>query len=230
MGVFLIIIDKYINAISNINLFKSFTKEELNQVFNTSKYSVKEFEKGEIIHIQNEICTTLDIILEGQVAVKKIDENGNILTISIFSARDIIGANLIFSRKNTYPMTVVSESNVVVLHLYKDLILELSQNNVRFMIGLMEAISDRMLILTDKINTISLKTIRQSIIEFLKYEYHIQKNHVIKLNMTKKELAERLGIQRSSLSRELCKMREDGLVEYNARTITIKNLDINNNN
>jgi len=35
-------------------------------------------------------------------------------------------------------------------------------------------------------------------------------------------LAERLGIQRSSLSRELNKMRKDGLLEYDARTVTLK--------
>ncbi|MDD4541884.1 MAG: helix-turn-helix domain-containing protein, partial [Eubacteriales bacterium] len=33
--------------------------------------------------------------------------------------------------------------------------------------------------------------------------------------------AEQLGVQRTSLSRELAKMRDNGLVEYDARTITL---------
>ena len=44
--------------------------------------------------------------------------------------------------------------------------------------------------------------------------------------MTKKELAERLGIQRTSLSRELNKMKKDGLVDYNTHSITICDFDI----
>jgi len=123
-------------------------------------------------------------------------------------------------------MTVVATTKLTILHLQRELILELCQSNVNFMVGLIKIISDRTIILTDKINSISLKTIRQCIFDFLKFEFHIQKSNVIKLNISKKDLAERLGIQRSSLSRELNKMRKDGLLEYDARTITLKNIDI----
>ncbi|MGI6629905.1 MAG: Crp/Fnr family transcriptional regulator [Acetivibrionales bacterium] len=195
-------------------------------MFSSSKYQINQYKKEQIIHIQNEICYTMDIILEGRVSVQKIDEDGNILKINVFSGGDILGANLLFSSRNSYPMTVVSESNTVILHIYKELILELSQTNLRFMIGLMTVISDRTLLLTDKIDAISLKTIRQRIIDFLRYEYYLQKSNILQLNISKKDLAERLGIQRTSLSRELNKMRRDGLLEYNARTITLKRIDV----
>lgn len=167
----------------------------------------------------------MDIVLEGQVSVQKIDDEGNILKITVFSGGEILGANLMFSSRNSYPMTILSESKSIVLHIYRDLILELCQMNVGFMSGLMTVIADKTLVLTDKIDAISLKTIRQRINDFLKYQYHIQKTSVIKLNLTKKDLAERLGIQRSSLSRELNKMRGEGLLEYDARTIVLKNYD-----
>lgn len=168
----------------------------------------------------------MDIILKGLVSIQNIDENGNVLTVNVFSDRDIIGANLLFSSTNYYPMTVIAASKTTILHMQKEFIQELGQSNVHFMIGLMSAISDRTIVLTEKINAISLRTIRKSIINFLKYEYHIQKSRVIKLNISKKDLAERLGVQRSSLSRELNKMRKDGLLEYDAKTITLKNIDI----
>ncbi|WP_346898573.1 helix-turn-helix domain-containing protein [Clostridium sp. UBA7503] len=57
------------------------------------------------------------------------------------------------------------------------------------------------------------------------YESYIQKSNVIKLKVTKKDLAEKFGVQRSSLSRELNKMRKDGLIEYDAYSITIINLE-----
>jgi len=219
---FKIIIDRYMDAISTIDLFSSFTKEELNEIFSSSKYEIKEYGPEQIIHLQNEICHTLDIILKGKVAVQNIDENGNVLTINVYSARDSIGANLIYSSRNYYSMTVLAASRITILHLQRELILELCQSNVNFMVSLMKIISDRTIILTDKIHAISLKTIRQCIIDYLKYEYHRQKSNIIKLNISKKDLAESLGIQRSSLSRELNKMRKDGLLEYDARTVTLK--------
>jgi CRP-like cAMP-binding protein len=222
-------IKNYIKAIAHINLFKGFTSCELISLFKTNKYKIKQYNKGEIIHLQNEVCNCLDIILVGTASVQKIDENGNILTISTFSSSDIMGANLLFSSRNYYPMTVVAKSDVVVLHMQRELILELCQNNMSFLIELIKAISDKTIILTDKIKSISLKTIRQCIIDYLKYEYHIQKNNVIKLDMSKKEMAERFGIQRPSLCRELNKMKKDGLVEYDAKSITIKDISIIDN-
>jgi len=219
-------IDKYAHEIVNFNLFSGFTKEELNKMFSSSKLEIKEYGKGQIIHLQNAICHTMDIILSGKVSVQNIDENGKVLTVNVLSTSDILGANLIFSSKNCYPLTYVSKTSVMLLHMHKKLVLELCQNSKSFMIGLMTVISDKMINLIDEIKLISLKSIRQCIIAFLRYEYHIQKNTVIKLNISKKDFAERLGIQRSSLNRELNKMRKDGLLEYDARTITLKNIDL----
>ena len=65
------------------------------------------------------------------------------------------------------------------------------------------------------------KTIRESVISYLNYERKKQNSNIIKLNITKKALSERIGVQRTSLSRELAKMREDGLIEFNPVSITL---------
>ncbi|MGV8906952.1 MAG: Crp/Fnr family transcriptional regulator [Acetobacterium sp.] len=226
MEVNFINIDNYLEVIASLDLFYGFTKDDLKGIFSLLKYDIKAYNKDQIIHLQNECCNTMDIIVNGQVSVQNLDENGNILLINIFLDGDILGANLMFSSRNNYPMTVVAQTEAVILHIHKEFVLELCQMNKDFMIALMTAISDRTLILTDKINAISLKTIRQCIMDFLKYEYHIQKTNVIKLGISKKDFAERLGIQRSSLSRELNKMRKEGLLEYDSKTITIKDISI----
>ncbi len=219
-------INAYLDVLSSLSLFSCFAQNELMRLFHAGNHRVAHYHKGRIIHLQNEKCRTLDIVLDGGVAVQKTDADGNILKISVFSGGSILGANLLFSSRNFYPMTVVAESETVLLQIDKDLILALSQTNICFMTELMKQISDRTLVLTDKIDAISLKTIRQKIIDFLKYEYSLQKNAVLKLPISKRDLAERFGVQRTSLSRELNKMRKDGLLEYNAQTITLKEPDI----
>lgn len=219
-------IDKYIDGISSIDLFSCFSSEQLKDIFDGSKYMISRYGKDEIIHFQNEICNNLDIVLGGKVAVQNIDENGNILTMDVFEEMDIIGAGIVFSSRNHYPMTIHAMMESTILHLNRQLIINLCQNNLGFMEKFLTTISDRSMFLTDKINVISLKTIREKLIDFLRYEQHIQNSKIIKLNITKKELAERLGIQRTSLSRELNKMRKDGLVEYDSKSITIKNFSL----
>lgn len=215
-------IEMYSNLLLSLDLFKDFKEEQFIQLFKNARYSINTYSKGQVIHLQNEVCSAMDIVLEGEVSVQKIDSSGNILKIIVFSGSDILGANLLFSSKHVYPMTIVSESRSVILHIYKELVLSLCHSNDRFMSGIMTEIADKSLMLTEKIDAISMKTIRQRITEFLEYQYYLQNSYVIRLTISKKDLAERLGIQRSSLSRELQKMRTDGLLEYDSRTITVK--------
>lgn len=219
-------IKNFIEIIRHIDLFKSFTSEELLKLFNNRNYEIKKYSKSNIIYLQNQRCSTLDIILKGNIIVQKIDSNGNILTISTFGIGEIIGGNLIFSRNNIYPMTIASKTNSIVLHVKKELILELCQLNKDFLIMFLQSISDKALLLTNKIKAITMKTIRQCIVDFLTYEYYIQNDSRIVLGISKKELAERIGVQRTSLLRELKKMKNDDLIEYDAHSITIRDITL----
>jgi CRP-like cAMP-binding protein len=194
-------------------------------MFNARNHEVRQYKKNQVIYLPNEVCRTLDIILEGRLSVQRIDEDGHTLRIETFSAGNILGANLIFSTRNVYPMTVVSETNALVLRMNKDLVLELGKTNMGFMAGLLKVISDRTLILTDKINSISPRSIRKKVIDFLLEEYRLQGSQIIVLGISKKELAERLGMQRTSLSRELAQMKKDGILDYDARTIIIRDFE-----
>ena len=59
--------------------------------------------------------------------------------------------------------------------------------------------------------------------DYFKQQTIIQKSSVILLPMSKRQLADYLGVQRPSLFRELKKLKEEGIIEINNRTITIKN-------
>jgi CRP-like cAMP-binding protein len=176
--------------------------------------------------MQSEVANNMDIILKGEVAVQNIDEDGKVLTVNVFTSMDVIAANLLFSTKNYYPMTVIAKSSVKIMHMHREHVLNLLKCNDKFMQNYITMLSDRTVTLTDKIQAISLKSIRQRLIEFIRYEYHLQKSLIIELNISKKNLAQRFGIERSSLSRELNKMRSDGLVVYDSKTITIKDKSI----
>ncbi|SHH52008.1 Crp/Fnr family transcriptional regulator [Clostridium grantii] len=219
-------IKNYLHIITLTDLFKSFSTSQLYELFKTNQYTLSQYKKDNIIYFESELCTSLDIILKGELIIQKIDEKGNVLTIAEFRVGDNIGGNLLFSKPHCYPMSVLSKSATEILHINKDFVLNLCQIDQNFLIEFLTCISDKTSILTNKIKSISMKSIKESIIEFLNYEYYSQKNEKIQLHMTKKELAEKLGIQRTSLSRELNKMKKDGLVDYDASSITICDFSI----
>lgn len=215
----------FISILENTELFKDISMSTINHLFVQDSFNIKTYKKNSVIYFQNEKCVTFDMVLKGIVSVQSTDEKGNYISISDFTMGSELGGNLLFSNKNFYPMMVLAKTEVTLIHLKKDLVLSLCQSNTTFLSKFLHSISDKTLILTDKIKTLSLKSIRQCIIDFLMYESYVQKSNIIKLEVTKKDLAEKFGVQRSSLSRELNKMRKDGLIEYDAYSITIVNLD-----
>ena len=94
-------------------------------------------------------------------------------------------------------------------------------DNHEFLRSYLEYVSDHTVILGDRIKHYVNRTIRESIISYLNYECKKQNSTTIKLSMTKKALAERIGVQRTSLSRELAKMRAEGLIEFDSVSIKL---------
>ena len=198
-----------------------FEKNIIESHIKNGHMSILKYGKNEILHFDGDLCSFLEIILDGYIVVERIDESGNLLTVAEFFPDDLIGGNLIFSKNPYYPMTISSKTNSKILKIPKNLVFTLCTENKDFLYLFLQSISDNALILGSKIKHHVNRSIRKKVISFLRQEYLIQKSETIKLNITKKSLADRMGIQRTSLSRELQKMKNDGLIDYDSSTITI---------
>ena len=205
---------------------KAIPVESIQDSLDKKRFKITKYNKDEIIHFDGEICRYLEVILFGKVTVERIDESGNLLTITQFYPDDILGGNLVFSKNPHYPMTVTAKTETIILEIQKDHLFDLCSNNKELLKVFLELISDHALLLGDKIKHYVNRSIRESIVAFLKYEYKIQASPTIRLNSIKKELADRIGVQRTSLSRELQKMRNECLISYDTASITILNLSI----
>ena len=212
---------KNINLIKNTALIKFLSDEDILTNLKSGKFKVTSYKKSSVVHFDGERCSKLEIILFGKVAVDRIGESGDLLTISEFYNDDILGGNLLFSKNPYYPMTISTQLPTNILEIEREVLFELLCNNPIFLRTYLELTSDRAFILGDKIKHYINKTIRESIMSYLNYESKKQNSNHIKLNTTKKALAEKIGVQRTSLSRELAKMRDDGLILFDTDSITL---------
>lgn len=210
----------------NYSLLRLIPHDFLEECLSKKTIKVRTYSKEEIVHFEGDVCTSIDIILSGQVVVERIDESGDLLTIAEFHPDDILGGNLVFSKNPYYPMTVTAKSATSLLVIQKDPLFELCSRDTEFMKAFFEYISDHALLLGDKIKHYVNRSIRESIVAFLKNENKLQSSHKILLRSTKKALADRIGVQRTSLSRELQKMKNEGLIEFDTVSITIVDLNL----
>ena len=211
----------YLKEMKQTVLLKSLSADEIRPYLAEGRFKISSYGKNSIVHFVGEICSKLEIILTGGVVVERIDESGNLMTVAEFLSDDILGGNLLFSRNPHYPMTITAKQPTVILEINKELLFQLFSDNHEFLKRYLEFVSDHATILGDRIKHYVNRTIRESILSYLDYERRKQNSSHIRLNITKKALAERIGVQRTSLSRELAKMKKDGLINFDSDSIEL---------
>ncbi|MBV4436970.1 Crp/Fnr family transcriptional regulator [Clostridium tyrobutyricum] len=217
--------DVFIGSLKKCILMNNFTENNIKDLLSKINYIVKNYEKDEVIAIEDSHCAKIGILLDGNVEVQKIYASGKNITISKLNIGNIFGEVIIFSNKNKYPATIISSNNSKILFISKENILKLCSISPIFLNNFMALLSNKILMLNKKVKSMSYQTLRQKICFYIIEQYKFQNNSTIKLNMTKKEIAEQLGVPRPSLSRELINMKNENLIEMNKNTITIKDID-----
>lgn len=213
--------NKYRGLIEKSTLLSTVSAERIKAYLRNGSFKINTYGKNNIVHFSGDVCLKLEIILSGKVTVERIDESGNLTVIAEFYSDDILGGNLLFSKNPHYLMTITVKQPAVILEIDRELLFELFSDNHDFLRHYLEFVSDHAVILGDRIKHYVNKTIRECITNYLEYERQRQNSNQIHLNITKKAWAEKIGVPRTSLSRELAKMRRDGLIKYDSKSIEL---------
>lgn len=212
---------KYLSLIEKNTLLSFLNSNDIDAYLKDGSFAIKKYGKNGIVHLSGEQCEKLEIILSGKVAVDCIDDSGNLMSIAEFYGNEILGGNLLFSQSPCYPMTITAKNPTVILEISKELLFTLFAGNQAFLKGYLEYVSDHAVILGEQVKRYANKTIRKCIIDYLEHESLLQNSRLIRLSITKTALAEKIGVRRTSLSRELAKMKKDGLIEYDNKYIKL---------
>lgn len=214
-----------INALKSCILFEKFNEESLNSLLSDPYCSIRHYSKEEVVFFQMDKCEHLSVVIDGTIEIQQNNENGNTLVVTSLVKGNMFGESLLFGDKNSYPMDVVSKDNSTVLHINKAKVTSLLQDNQDFLVSLLKLLSNKAMLLSQKLRQVTSKSLKSMICEFLLSEYKKQNSLEIKLNMTKQALADRFGVQRPSLSRELIKMKNENIINFDRKTITILDID-----
>ena len=214
-----------INNIKYNALFSKVTESELEELLKHLNYSIEKYDKGTVIAQEDDNCSAIGLVLEGRVNIEKIYPSGKGIVMKKLSCGDVFGEALIFSKTTTYPATVMADSNCAVGYSNKAELLKLFSLNDTILEKFMMLLSDKVVMLNNKIKSISLKNVRQKVVDYILQEYIVQKQLVISLKMNKEEIASFIGIPRPSLSRELSKLRDEEIIKFDRNTITILDIE-----
>lgn len=216
--------EAYLDSLEECVLFKNLEREEILNTLKSIEYNTKNYEHEDVIAIEGDDCQSIGIILDGNIEIHKSYSSGKVVTISHFKQGNIFGEALVFSGRHKYPATIISSNNSKIMFLNRDDIIKLMTINPQVLNNFVAVLSNRILMLNDRITNLSLDTLRKKITNILLLEYGRQKSQYITLPYSRKKMAELLNTPRPSLSRELVKMKEEGLIDFHKNKIKIINL------
>lgn len=222
-------IEDYIDIIKDSPLFYGIKIEELACMLQCLTPKIQSYSKNECIVNAGESIDRFGIVLDGEATIVKENAEGNRVIISVVKKGDLFGEMLVFSSHKIWPVTVRVQSSCRVLFLtHSDLIARCERNcswHVLMLQNFMKVISDKSLMLNKKVQYLSIKSIRGKICTYLFEQYQNTGKNIITLPLKRNDLADFLNVSRPSLSREMCQMRDENIIDFHLSTFKIKDIE-----
>jgi CRP-like cAMP-binding protein len=206
-----------------IDLFENIENNCVLELLQCIGIKTKVFKKDSFILKTSSKIDYLGVILSGSAVVFKKSLTGNSSELEKLSANDIFGHNIVCCGINKSPVDIIAQTECEVLFLPFEKVVtpcqKLCPYHLQLIKNIMKMISKRNSLLNYQIDIIGQRSIRQKILAFLQAYNTGEK--VITVPFSREEMAKYLCSDRSALSRELCRMRDEGILKFNKNNFEV---------
>ena len=212
-----------IDLLSRNVLFKNIPKDKIYYIINSSACSIKSFNSKEDIYEIGEEINCTGIILDGTVDIIQSSITGDEIIVNRLKEGDVFGNSFSFiSDVNNFNCIRSNRSSTILfIDIYK--ILKESTFICEYRSCLFEniiySLAKTNISLNRKIKIISQKTLRDKLITYFDFLATQKGCNEITIPFNREQLACYLGSERSSICRELTKLKEDNIIDINGNNV-----------
>jgi len=211
-----------LNCIKKSLLFAGLDSNELQSLSDT--IAIKRLKKGEILFFDGDIASGFYAVFEGRIRVYKSNPDGKEYTIHIIKPGQIFGEVAIFDGKY-FPANSMAISDSVVGFFPKDRFLGLIKQHPNISLKIIGSLARFLREYNQMVEDLALKEVPARIARYLLDQTEKNNKNVISLETSKTELAVKLGTISETLSRNLRKMKDSGILKVDNQQITILDID-----
>ena len=208
--------------LKNLDIFKDIDEKEISALMTCSKAIRKKFREGDYLFRQHHKPVYMYIILDGTAVISKDFASGKQDILLSVGSGDVLGEMFFNPNMKEYWYDAQATSDLEALLLPWGFFYGFCKNactrHQTITKNMLEIFSDRNYEITQKAHILSCNILRERIAMWL---INSQKNGKVKLSMNREQLASYLGTARPSLSRELSKMKDEGLIDIKKDAIII---------
>ncbi|MBP2629966.1 MAG: transcriptional activator FtrB [Firmicutes bacterium] len=216
---------EYISTISSMPLFAGIKEEDFEVMLDCIGSYVKTYNKGEFISLSGEPMKCVGIVLDGMVHMIKEDLWGNKSILVFIRKTELFGETFACGSRILSTVTFFAAANAKILFLPFDQVMHSCTKacifHQRLIENMIRLIANKNAQLMAKLEVISKKTLREKIMTFLSLQAQLSNCKYFELPIGRLEMADYLCADRSALTRELCKMKQIGLIDFGKNTFRL---------
>ncbi|HHX72305.1 MAG TPA: Crp/Fnr family transcriptional regulator [Clostridiales bacterium] len=198
-------------------LFAGISEKDIQSLIGCLSPVIRSYEKKDAICLAGDKVTSIGIIAKGVVQVINEDFLGNRSILARLSEGDLFSEAFACADTAVLPVSVYTVEPTEVYFIdYRKIITTCSHctYHARLIANMMRILAVKNVQLSQKIETLSKKTIRDKLISYLSAQALQAKSRVFTIPFNRQELADYLGADRSALSKELGNMQKEGLLTF----------------
>ena len=211
--------DMFISILKNTRLFANVSDDEITAMISCLNARIREYQKDEYVFRTGDYIDDLAILVRGSLLIQKDDYWGNRSIVNNISVGEIFGEA--YSMQNNEPLLndvlAIDNSTVIMLDVKKvmNVCSNACKHHTMIIQNLIRSISHKNLILTQKIDCMAQRSTREKLSTYLSTQSKKYSSACFDIPFNRQQLADFLSVDRSAMSNELCKMRDDGMLKFN---------------
>lgn len=217
---------RYFDILKKCALFKEASNDDIGSMLRCLSAKDKSYKKNDFIFLEDDKADYVGIVISGSVCVIKEDFWGNRAILAKLEAGELFGETYALADAERLPVSVIAtqDSEVILIDCKK--IIRVCTNSCSFhaqlIRNLLKIVANKNIALNQKIYHIVKRTTRDKLISYLSEQAEKYKSNTFKIPFNRQELADYLSVERSAMSHELSKLRDEGIIEFYKNEFILK--------
>jgi CRP-like cAMP-binding protein len=215
-----------LSVLTTCPLFHGVNEEELSAMLSCLDSREHSYTRGELIFREGEPADRVGIVLEGNVQIFRNDYDGSRSLLGRAGVGDLFGEVFACAGMSELPVSVEATQDSVILLADCKRVLTVCRNacsfHNRLINNLLQAVAEKNLQLNRKIECMSRRTTREKLMVFLLGEAKAHNSREFDIPFDRQQMADYLNLERTALSKELRKMKDDGLIDFHKNSFHLK--------